>query len=115
MRNIKFRAWGKTDSRMKDWKEILKCGFENILINNSFYELMQFTGLKDKNGKEIYEGDILKRYWKHDGSMNEGEDIFICELKNQRWLHRIDVEEWSDIFGNEEVIGNKFENPEILK
>ncbi len=117
-REIKFRAWGKTDNRIKDWKQILKCGFENILINDSFYELMQFTGLKDKNGKEIFEGDIVEfRYWE------EGErlqDIMVVEFEDgsfNAWNKKgLNIGDFKNEIANEriEVIGNKFENPELL-
>ena len=126
MREIKFRAWDKKEQRLLkvdciyfhtksltlDLKKCLN------LTDRDFkdIEIMQFTGLKDKNGKEICEGDIVKRDWKDEGSMNKGQDLFVCELKNQRWLHRIDLEEWSDIFEEkDEVIGNIYENPELLE
>ena len=72
MREIKFRAWDKKQNKMKQL-ESMNCDVwfnrgglnvgENIEYGThdefNFFELMQFTGLKDKNGKGIYEGDIL--------------------------------------------------------
>lgn len=75
MREIKFRAWQKDKKMMCEVKNIhfvseqasLK-EKENVTNTRPFkdIELMQFTGLYDKNGKEIYEGDILLRKTKDD-------------------------------------------------
>ena len=80
VREIKFRAWDKENKVMIYPKGILfdgrvvnfNCG---ILEPFEEYELMQFTGLYDKNGKEIYEGDIIK--YSFDGKKAQSPVFFL--------------------------------------
>ncbi len=63
MREIKFRAWDKKDRRLFQ-VEYLGLNdvhaFDDIGRESTDFELMQYTGLRDKNGTEIYEGDVLE-------------------------------------------------------
>jgi hypothetical protein len=114
MKKIKFRVWDKESRRMLivtdlDFKGI----YENELVyvccegqeyNIKNVELLQFTGIKDKNWKEIYEGDIVKSIY-CDGTEIIHEVKF-SPIDGYNWEH-LDLE-------TIEVMGNKFENPELL-
>lgn len=78
----------------------------------------QFTGLKDKNGKEIYEGDILgcaNPKIKHLVFYNERQGRFMAALNGNLdddfWLCGFDSERWN---ASKEIIGNIYDNPELL-
>lgn len=133
-REIKFRAWHKEEKRMIDpviglnfeqptsiieWYETIYDAIEGV-ISDAFMDevvLMQFTGLRDKNGKEIYEGDILQNITNSDF------------LRAVKWLApsfvKEPIDKWSIERGIQEtilfvgatyeVVGNIYENHELLE
>ena len=118
-REIKFRAWDKEfGSMVHEFNEGYFISMQNGELkagsndgNEDYFELeiMQFTGLKDKNGKEIYEGDIL-RCW--NGLMPVVFHLGMFMLKGQkREYFSMGYEREIDI----EVIGNIHEHPHLIK
>lgn len=123
MRSIKFRAWDNENNQMLDVQEI---NFEDCFYGgemqikttmyNDYFDcrempLMQYTGLHDKNGKEIYEGDIVKSFFVDtDEAGNEIYKYYIMEVKYDEILCSYKI----DKFMNLEVIGNIYENKELL-
>ncbi len=130
MREIKFRAWDKKEKKILDWFFIhgiyQRIDKEKPIGLNIFdgiderkvidFELMQFTGLKDKNGKEIYEGDLIKY-----SAPAIRDEIYTIVWRSTEWQTRFQKKSKSggltDIGLNSargEVIGNIYENPELL-
>lgn len=129
MREIKFRAWLKYGKEIVDVEEI---DFMNEVINyidNDYenneqeiigayfenIELMQYTELKDKNNKEIYEGDIVKLRANHGIGVIKYYDewgAFVVEYIKPRPLAVLGMNYYKEDI---EVIGNIYENPELIK
>lgn len=117
MREIKFRAWDTTEKKMHHELSLM---FVNDLngvfegLNECGCIVMQYTGLKDRNGKEIYEGDIVRhglfkqdykmvvRYWEESASFVFGDrrTKFTFGEVHVKYL---------------QVIGNIHDNPELLE
>lgn len=120
-RVIKFRAWRKDAQRMVGSNLTIDFGSEGV-EPKAWYEgkvaplsaivLMQFTGLTDKNGKEIYEGDVLEG----DGDrytvvFRDGAFWFQYD-ENNRFTYDYAMQTGS--WGTPKVIGNIYENPELI-
>ena len=106
MREIKFRMWDKETRQFFYWDITEKC--PSCLTKDYIKKSSQlFTGLHDKNGKEIYEGDIVN--WVDSNfQVDYGSCCFNIYNKNGDFIGRLD--EYCPI----EVIGNIYENPELL-
>lgn len=113
-REIKFRIWDKT-IKCYFSQDRLKGLFCLDLFRNQNFVIQQFTSLLDKNSKEIYEGDIIKQYGEYNQSYNTevifAEGRFIPLVKVEYGYNTIS--EFDN--NNFEVIGNIFENSELLK
>ncbi len=121
MREIKFRAWDKESKKMKEVSDISWDNHGGVDLRASCYShddsniyaetLMQFTGLKDKNGKEMYEGDIVKCKYGWLGFIVFRKGAYWCEeiVTQKINSHAPIFNEWEEL----EVIGNIYENPEL--
>lgn len=141
MNEIKYRAWNIAGKQMFQPVSIHfgddasgkiisvwgknKNGFDYSLVHGESCYLLQYTGLKDKNGKEIYKGDIVnitqnagefhaQIIWLDDQAQfrlfpTDGEDILFDDFM---WLKRSGENE--EILLEFEIIGNIYENPDLL-
>lgn len=130
-RAIKFRAWDVEEKQMMDWSTMRQSAFneggvnvmyEVMVSRNTDYEIMQFTGICDKNGKEIYEGDIVET------TSSKGVIEFDKGLFGVNWDYGTDRKTMLGACGTEtnlrvmhdgyndrlNVIGNVFEHPELI-
>ena len=119
MREIKFRGWDVGFKEMESWESLLTSDVLPEVLQGAFpnLKLMQYTGLKDKNGVEIYEGDIVETVY--NGEVFAG--VVVYDLSEVDFKVTDGKEKYGRNFqyltGNDEneVLGNIYENPELLK
>lgn len=130
MREIKFRVWDRENlcrkmsySEIEFFDDMMGFRFQHFDGDVEDLVFMQYTGLKDKNGKEIYEGDII--YWKDlskasDGTLEDNVVVF-WDDEHLRWSAESfstpnecqKLYDYSDV-DEIEVIGNIYENKELI-
>lgn len=126
MREIKFRAWDTEREVMATVNHISLNDYEvsmedeNCVCWRAPYpyvcRLMQYTGMKDKNRKEIYQGDLVKTTYIRDKS------TMVCEISKIEYEYTLiniatgEIFKFDEIYRQSlEVIGNIFENPKLLR
>jgi len=142
MRELKFRAWDKENKKMIDaesfyFSDQFEPFVESAKNAQRCFEIMQYTGLIDKNGKEICEGDVVlveDSYTDRildDGTGPMVDMNHVCEVIFKEGCFGANINYRGDIFWknfytfreiedrigrvNFEIIGNRFENPELLE
>lgn len=110
---FKFRAWDKKAKKIINWDNDLEWhALRTFDVNKSNLEFMQCTGLKDKNGKLIFEGDIFTVLHCGEKKVVVFWDDEQARFKVKNAAHNLFETIRSDYL---EVIGNIYENPELLK
>jgi hypothetical protein len=115
MRDIKFRFWDEPNNKMRSWDEWSRQASARVLLDSNYPPAriipMQFTGLVDKNGVEIYEGDII-----FCDRCNLNSEISWGKKSAMFYFHRPNVHDAYDVDCQcIEVIGNIHQNPELIK
>lgn len=124
-RQLKFRRWNHTEEKWdRDIVDLIPNVIGMVSANYMNYPgkyiWQQFTGLLDKSGKEIYEGDILLYRLSQAEFAESGDSNDISTVVFERGAFKLNTGDYlhelanADLSINEEIIGNIFENPELL-
>ena len=117
----KYRAWNTKSGRFaKDGELFLSIDsknynlysvdFDNFRLENDNYILMQSTGLRDKNGVEVYEGDILKTWI---GGYEQASPYVVEDMR--KLYFELERDDSYYRIQKTEILGNIYENPELLE
>ena len=118
----RFKFWCKGTSPNENFQKVGWWAFPNFILSKYYrgleifncphFEVCQWTGLVDKNGREIYEGDIFKGGDYKWGAVEFYKGTFRVNLVGARVFNLDEL--FDSDFEIPEVIGNKFENPDLL-
>lgn len=122
-REIKFKAWHKEKQMMcpiiaiglmDNWIELEPSPDSSWVTDLTDVILLQYTGVKDKNNKEIYDGDIVRfsAHYFGDSWNTESTEViewYTCQWNDNLWVGYMDKPEWC------EVIGNIHQNSDLIK
>jgi uncharacterized phage protein (TIGR01671 family) len=129
LREIKFRAWDNDEKRFLDDTDIVEISLDGSITfweeGHKTYrdiELMQCTGLKDKNGKEIFEGDIVENRYENPLAGGEVVERYrietaessLIKMMHSSGLERYDRYLWMN-YKNITVVGNIYDYPELME
>ena len=113
MMKIKFRIWNMTGNCMHEWPELVEKNKIHLLANQQgTYPVMQFTGLTDVSGVEIYEGDICVWYINNLERLGE---VYYHDQSFEMRSPSLGYIGWDANRGEVKVIGNIYQNLELLK
>lgn len=118
MREIKFRAWDRYEKRIIDadswfFNDSLEPFVDSVAMARNKYDIMQYTGLVDKAGTSICEGDIVKWRYMNNDLINEVLFQSGCFVVGR--MHPVTLRDLMKADRQVEVIGNIYQNGDLLK